>query len=127
MKKMNKKILLAGLCLVSSSVFAQTVDLGDLYSRYEQADFSSMELPEYNQTIAFQAVIVSSEQNLEGGALLEIGSVQEPETTLARITPADSEAAKFAKLKSGQKVKLECNVEMTMGSDCLGLGDCTLK
>lgn len=124
---MNKKILSATLMFVSSSVFAQSVDLEELYSRYELTEYSSMELPEYNKTINFEAIIVSAEQNLEGGTLLEITGSSTPDMVLARMTSASSDEKKFSQVKVGQKISAECQLEMTMGSEYLGLGDCTLK
>lgn len=124
---MKKKILLISLMSISSSLFAKSIHLDDLYSRYEQADYSSMELAEYHQTVDFQAVIVDVDQNLSGDALIEIASPTDPETTLARVVPASSSEVKFAHVNAGQQVKLECQLEMTMGSEYLGFGECELK
>lgn len=120
-----KKIILASLVLLSTNTFAQSIDLSDLYARYTEADFSSMELAEFNQTVDFQANIVSAEENLQGGALFEIATLDDPETAVARITPAND--AEFFKVKAGKKVNLQCQLEMTMGSEYLAFGDCVLK
>ena len=124
---MNNKILFVWLSLISTTLFAKSVSLEDLYSRYEKADYSSMELPEYQKTINFEAVVVNLDKNIQGDTLIEVASPDDAEVAMARVTPASSEENKFTQLKVGQKVNLECYVEMTMGSEYLGLGECKIK
>ncbi|WP_173911194.1 hypothetical protein [Acinetobacter sp. Marseille-Q1618] len=124
---MMKKIALSALLLQSSISFAQTVQLDELYQRYVEADYSSMELPEYNNEVDFKAVVAALDENMEGGVLVEFASPNDPETALTRATPADRAAAKFSQLKEGQMVQVKCTVEMASGSEYLSLGECNLK
>lgn len=124
---MNNKILLICLSLIPSTLFAKTINLDDLYSRFERADFSTMELPEYQKTMSFDAVVVNLDKSIQGDQLIEISSTDDTNVAVARITPALSDESKFKQLKVGQKVHLECQLEMTMGSEYLGFGECKLK
>lgn len=107
---MLKKIALSILLSQTSVSFAQTVQLDELYQRYVEADYSSLELPEYNNEVDFKAVVAALDENMEGGVLAELSSPNDPETALTRATPADRAAAKFSQLKEGQTVQVKCTV-----------------
>lgn len=123
---MIKKITLSLLLLQSASCFAKAIQLDEIYQRYSEADYSSLELPEYNTEIDFQAVVTALDENLEGGILLDVASVNDPETALARATPTETATAQFSQLQEGQKVHLKCTVEMASGSEYLSLGECSI-
>ena len=124
---MIKKIILSLLLLQSTAIFAKTVQLDELYQRYSEADYSSLELAEYNTEVDFQAIVSALDENIEGSVLLEVAGLKDPTTALARVVPVDTAAAQFSKLQEGQKVHLKCTVEMASGSEYLSLGECAVK
>ena len=125
---MIKKIILSLLLLQSTAIFAKTVQLDELYQRYSEADYSSLELAEYNTEVDFQAIVSALDENIEGGVLLEVAGLKDPATALARVVPVDTAAAaQFSQLQEGQKVHLKCTVEMASGSEYLSLGECAVK
>ncbi|MDM1763683.1 MULTISPECIES: hypothetical protein [unclassified Acinetobacter] len=124
---MIKKIILSLLLLQSTAIFAKTVQLDELYQRYSEADYSSLELAEYNTEVDFQAIVSALDENIEGGVLLEVAGLKDSTTALARVVPVDTAAAQFSQLQEGQKVHLKCTVEMASGSEYLSLGECAVK
>lgn len=122
-----RTIIITFSCLTATHSFAKTVELDDLYARYQQADYSTLELEEFDQEIEFKGVIAGRDHNLSGGTVFDISSPSDPETAVARLLPREDVEKKFQKLKDGQSIQAKCILGMASGSDFMTLDECELK
>ena len=127
MKNTIKTIILSLSFLTVTHSFAKTIQLDDLYERYQEDDYSTLGLEEFGQEIEFKGVIAGRDENLSGGVVFDISSPAQPETVIARLLPSANGEKKFQKLKDGQSIQAKCTLGMASGSDFMTLDECEIK
>jgi len=128
MKSMNKLLVAVVLVGIACTAYAKgtggVVKLDNLYRAFVKDGNTTLNLPEYGQTIKLQAVALEVRESMSGDSFLSAGSKAKGKE-LARLVFDDEDA--LANIQPGQQIVAECELGFSSGTDYIPFESCQIK
>lgn len=137
------KVFNAVLCLSLASMFnicdakpkpvskKGEIGLAELYAKFADSGYSSLSMPELNQSVAITGVVLGHTRSVVGGySILSAGDESSPDEELARLgTRNSNEDKKMDALAVGARFSAVCVLGVTSGSSggYMSLSNCVFK
>jgi hypothetical protein len=121
-------LLLAAIaCAVAAKDKTGAIKIERLYEDFENADYSTLDMEQYQQTVTVQGVVLDIDTSLFSSSeeiLVSLGA-EAGGNELARLVFAPD--AKLKKVKIGQTIVASGDVAFSSGTDYIPLESCELK
>lgn len=127
----KKIVRTASIMLAASMAMAEpapkSIDLKNLYERFEKAGYSSLELMETTKQVLISGTALDVSQSFSGDSILKIGAHANSQE-VARLTAADdAQEDKLKALQAGAKFKAVCDLAFSSGAKYMSFQGCVFK
>lgn len=128
----SKKIIMATCVILLASIETaesapKSVDLRNLYERFEKAGYSSLDLMDKTKRVTITGVTLDIGQSFVGDSILKVGTLANSKE-LARLAPADNaQDNKLRALEIGGKFSAVCDLGFSSGTQYMSFQGCVFK
>ncbi|WP_018606546.1 hypothetical protein [Uliginosibacterium gangwonense] len=124
-KKLLVAVILVGLaCTAYAKDKSGIAKIDNLYRAFVKDGNSTLNLPEYGQSIKLQAVALEVRDSMSGDAFLSVGAKANGKE-LARLVFDDEDA--LANIQPGQQILAECEMGFSSGTNYIPFESCQIK
>ncbi len=129
--QVKKIIVMTSVAVAASIAMAEqaprALDLSNLYSLFEKAGYSSLELMDTTQRVLISGVALDVSESFDGNSILKVGAHANSQE-LARLTAADdAQENKLKGMRPGVKFKAVCDLSFSSGARYMSFQSCVFK